>query len=56
MIELVPEVLPDSEHQSVVLSLQTLMGQSVHLTAAVIDALSNLSLDPDMVIKVFFFS
>ncbi|KAI8597408.1 Fanconi anaemia protein FANCD2 [Dissophora ornata] len=51
IITSLPEIVPDSEHKTVVLGLVELMGSSSELMVPILDALSNLNLQSDMLVN-----
>ncbi|CAO3565350.1 unnamed protein product [Mortierella alpina] len=51
IISSLPEIIPDSEHRTVVLGLVELMESSSDLLAPTLDALSNLNLQSDMLVN-----
>ncbi|KAF9911840.1 Fanconi anemia group D2 protein [Linnemannia zychae] len=51
IITSLPEIVPDSEHKTVVLGLFELMESSSELMVPILDALSNLNLQSDMLIN-----
>lgn len=52
IISCIPEVLDDSEHTQVARELSELLLQNTELTVAILDALSNLSLQPELLVEV----
>jgi len=52
IITCIPEVLDDSEHTEVARKLSELLCQNTGLTVSILDALSNLSLRPDLLAEV----
>ncbi|XP_015761600.1 PREDICTED: Fanconi anemia group D2 protein homolog, partial [Acropora digitifera] len=52
IISCVPEVLDDSEHTEVARELSELLLQNTELTVAILDALSNLNLRPELLSEV----
>ncbi|KAK3841792.1 MAG: Fanconi anemia protein FANCD2 [Linnemannia gamsii] len=51
IITSLPEIVPDSEHKTVVLGLFELMESSSELMVPILDALSNLNLQSDMLVN-----
>ncbi|KAG9064770.1 Fanconi anemia group D2 protein [Linnemannia hyalina] len=51
IITSLPEIVPDSEHKAVVLGLFELMESSSELMVPILDALSNLNLQSDMLVN-----
>ncbi|KAF9963205.1 Fanconi anemia group D2 protein [Modicella reniformis] len=53
IITSLPEILPDSEHRTVVLGLVELMESSSDLMVPILDALSNLNLQSDVLVSAY---
>lgn len=52
IIVALPEIVPDSEHKTIVDGLVELMESSTELLVAILDALSNLNLQADILVRV----
>lgn len=52
IIVALPEIVPDSEHKTIVDGLVELMESSAELLVAILDALSNLNLQADILVRI----
>lgn len=52
IIVALPEIVPDSEHKTIVDGLVELMESSTELLVAILDALSNLNLQADILVRI----